>query len=191
VVADKLASEYDLATWLQQDVDTASATLALELATGSIQNECGWRILAETVTDLLVTPAGHMVTLPTARLTALAMTDNGQTLVQGNTMLWSPNGLVLRKAYNGLIDYPFIGPVIATFTHGYPVDSVPQAIRGVCLLVASRVYDNPTGLRSEGIGSSQEVKSPGGANSFMGATLTDEERRALGPYAAQPVAIST
>jgi hypothetical protein len=130
VVADKLASEYDLATWLQQDVDTASATLALELATGSIQNECGWRILAETVTDLLVTPAGHMVTLPTARLTALAMTDNGQTLVQGNTMLWSPNGLVLRKAYNGLIDYPFIGPVIATFTHGYPVDSVPQAIRG-------------------------------------------------------------
>lgn len=190
-MADQLASPYDLATWLQQDVDTASAVLALELATGSIQDECGWRIVAETVTGLLVTPVGHMVTLPTMRLTALAMTDNGQPLVQGNTMLWSTNGLVLRKAYNGLVDYPFTGPVLATFTHGYPVDSIPQTVRGVCLLAASRVYDNPTGLRSEGIGSSQEVKSPGGANSFMGATLTDEERRTLGPYVVQPVAIST
>jgi hypothetical protein len=190
-VADMLASEVDLATWLQQDVDTASATLAIELATGAIQDECGWRILTETVTGLLVAPHANMVTLPTMRLTALAMTDNGQPLVQGSTMLWSTNGLVLRKAFNGLADYPFIGPVLATFTHGYPADSIPQTIRGVCVLIASRVYDNPTGLRSEGIGSSQEVKSPGGANSFMGATLTDEERRTLGPYTVQPVAIST
>jgi hypothetical protein len=192
-VADKFATEVDLATLLQQDLDTASATLALELATGAIQDEAGWRIVAETVSNYLCTYAGNMVVLPTAHLTALTMTDAGTALVQGNTMLWSTNGLVLRKAYGGMIDVPFYGPVVATFTHGYPADSIPQKLRGLCLNIASRLYDNPTGLRSEGVGQSQEVKSPGGrsGSSNAGPTLTEDELRALTPWLAEVVAVST
>jgi hypothetical protein len=55
-VADTFATATDLATYLEQDsVDTASATQALELATGAVQTYCGWRILAETVTGLSCT----------------------------------------------------------------------------------------------------------------------------------------
>jgi hypothetical protein len=190
-VADMLATEVDLASLMQQDVDTASATLAIELATGAIQDEAGWRILTETVSNYVCSPFGNVVVLPTCRLTALAMTDAGVSLTQGSTMLWTPSGLVLRKSWGGRADYPFLGPVLATFTHGYATSEVPQTLRGICLNIATRLYDNPTGLRSEGIGSSQEVKSPGGANSFVGPSLTDEELRALGPYIVQRVAIST
>lgn len=190
-MADKLASELDLATVLQQDIDTASATLALELATGAIQAFTGWRLIQETVVDYLCIATGNMVVLPTARLTALAMTDYGIPLTQGDTMLWSTNGLVLRKMYQGRLDYPFWQPVLATFTHGWPPDQVPQQIRGVCLNVAARMFDNPTGLRSEGVGQAQEVKSPGGAASFAGATLTNEEAAALTPFLAEVVAAAT
>lgn len=185
------ASEVDLATLLQQDIDTASATLALELATGAIQDYAGWRIVEETVTGYLCTFSGNMVVLPTARLTALSMVDYTITLVQGDTMLWNTNGLVLRKAFGGRFDYPFYGPVVATFTHGWPAAQLPQTLRGLCLNVASRLYDNPTGLRSEGVGSAQEVKSTGSPVSFVGATLTPEEARALTPYMAEVVAAAT
>jgi hypothetical protein len=190
-VADKFASESDLATYLQTDIDTASATLALELAAGAVKETCGWNVLQETVTGQLLTPSGSMVTIPTRYLTALTLTDAGVPLMQGNTMLWSANGLILRKAYNGMIDYPFFTPVVATYTHGYPAAVLPQIIRGVSLAVAARVYDNPQGNRSQSVGQDQEVKSPGGANSFIGAFLTDEERAALTPYMADPVAVST
>jgi hypothetical protein len=190
-LADKFASESDLATYLQTDIDTASATLALELATGAIKETCGWNILQETVTGQLLTPVGNMVTIPTMYLTALTLTDAGVALVQGSTMLWSTNGLVLRKAYGGLIDYPFLTPVIATYTHGFPAAVLPQIVRGICLAVAARVYDNPQGNRSQSVGQDQEVKSPGGANSFVAAFVTDEERAALIPYTAYPVAVST
>jgi hypothetical protein len=189
-MADKLATEIDLATHLQQDVDTASATLALELATGSIQTEAGWRILQETVVGYVCTPVADVVTLPTCYLTALAMTDGAVTLVQGSTMLWSQNGVVLRTSWGGRASLPFRGPVVATFTHGYPDGLVPQTLRGICLMIAARNYDNPTGLRSEGVGQANEVKSPGGNVSFVGSTLTDEERRALQPWVVQPVAVA-
>jgi hypothetical protein len=192
-VADKFATEYDLATHLQQDLDTSSATLALELATGAIQDEAGWRIVAETVAGYLCSPSANMVVLPTAHLTALAMTDAGAPLVQGVSMLWSTNGLVLRKAYNGMLDVPFYGPVVATFTHGYPANQLPQTLRGLCLNIAARLYDNPTGLRSESVGQASETKSPGGrsGSSNSGSSLTDDELRQLSPYVAQYVAVST
>lgn len=190
-MADKFASEYDLAAMLQQDVDTASATLALELATGAIQAAAGWRILAETVTGYLCTYAGNMTVLPTARLTALTMTDYGLPLIQGDTMLWATNGLVLRKMWQGRVDYPFWGPVVADFTSGYPPDQVPQQVRGVCLNVAARLYDNPSGNLRESVGQATEFKATGAVASFAGPTLTNEEMAALTPFMAEVVAVAT
>jgi hypothetical protein len=197
-MADLLATASDLATLLQQDVDTSSATMALELATGAIQTECGWRILQETVTGLTVLPIAAFgpIQLPTAHLTSLAIIEGGVVLVDGRDYSWTEAGTATRMGWGGALVFPLsvavpwrLYPIVVTYTHGYATVDVPQLIRGVCLNVAARMFDNPTGLRSETAGQAQEVKSTGDQQSFAGPTLTALEARALLPYKADPLVV--
>jgi hypothetical protein len=197
-MADMLATPEDLATHMQQDVDTASATLALELATGAIQDALGWRILQETVTGRSILPLGPggLLQLPTAYLTALALTEGGITLVDGRDYSWTPSGLVTRMGWGAPYVFPLASvvpwrayPILATYTHGFVASSVPQAIRGVCIQVATRLFDNPTGLRSENVGQAAEVKTIGSTYAFAGPTLTDVEAKALTKWMVTPLVV--
>jgi hypothetical protein len=197
-MADQLASPTDLAALLQQDLDTSSAVLAIELATGAIQDELGWRVLQETVINQTVLPvsASGPIQLPTAYLTSVAVTEGGHPLRDGLDYAWTTAGLVSRIWWGAPYVYPrstyggwWMYPLVVTYTHGFPPANVPQKIRGVCLNVAARLFDNPTGLRSEGIGQSQEVKSTGDTQAFAGPTLTPLEARALAMWKASPLVV--
>jgi hypothetical protein len=180
-VADQFASPFDLATWLQQDVDTASAVLAIEAATGAVQSYCGWRILAETVT-VSVLPLGTLVALPTTYLTAVTAVTEAGLPVSPLGYGWTTSGILSRYTFGGLAAIPWQSPVAVTFTHGYSAAALPQTLRGLVLNIAARIYDNPTGLRSESAGDGQEVKSTGSSQSFAGAWLTEVEQEQARPF---------
>lgn len=190
-MADMLATAEDLATLLQQDVDTASASMAIELATGVIQDAAGWRLVEESVSGLAVIPMGPVVVLPTTHLTALTMSDAGRALTQGTSMWWTQAGLVTRVWGPLMTPILWTTPAVASFTHGWPQAQVPQQLRALCLAVAARIYDNPTGNRQETTGSATEIKSTGSGTGFAMPYLTAEERTALAPYQAAPVVVST
>lgn len=52
-MADQLVTPSELASFLQQDVDTATATLVIEMATGKVQSGAGQKLIAATSTALL------------------------------------------------------------------------------------------------------------------------------------------
>lgn len=52
-MADRLVTDVELATFLQKDLDTATAWLLIELATGKVQDAAGQRLVAATSTFVI------------------------------------------------------------------------------------------------------------------------------------------
>jgi hypothetical protein len=157
-VADQLATPEDLASALQKDLDTASATLALEACTAVVQATTGQRIVRvaddEVIIDLdrhdgslyLYLPELPVVSVSTASVGALAVTDYSAQLSKGR--LWRSMGW--RSSTVAYWDAPTQATV--TYTHGYlPTDQRIQLARGAVLSLATGLYDNPTGAKSESI----------------------------------------
>lgn len=182
-----LATPSDLASHLQSDLDTATATLALEVVTGWIQDELGQRVVQvtnETVTldggdRILYLPQRPVVSVGTVTTTDRFGDTTTPVLdtdyrVRGYKLIWSGYGRV----------WPEVATV--TYTHGYLTAAVPQGIRGVCLSAAGRVYQNPEGLRSESVGGVSWTAA--GSAVDVGPGLTDAERLTLANYKAVMVA---
>jgi hypothetical protein len=101
-MADMLVTPSELASLLQEDVDTATATLAIEIATGAVQGAAGQRIvqvLNDTLTvDLdqldcdpyLSLPEGPVTAVASAAVGATAITDYSVQLSRGR--LWRSLG---------------------------------------------------------------------------------------------------
>jgi hypothetical protein len=182
-----LATPSDLASHLQQDLDTATASLALEVATGRIQSELGYRVLQEVgVTSVLdggdrtlYLPGRPVISVASVTTTDYLGTVETPTLntdyrVRGNRLIWSGYGSVWPEL------------VTVVYTHGYTAGNVPQVIRGVCLAVAGRVYANPDGIRSETVGSTSVTYNTPLYTS--GVYLTEQERADLAAFRIAMVA---
>ena len=173
------ATAAELASWLQRDLDTATATLALNVASGQIRKHAGWSITQEVLTDQVVDGTGRRsILLPTLRLTAVASVSEGGTLlVYDVDYTWTREGRLVR---NGRWRHE-ARIVTASYTHGFAAGA-PELddVKGVCLDVAGSVYDNPTALRSYTVGAVSETYAGGGVD--LGAGLTDAHRKALAPY---------
>jgi len=144
------ATPAELASWLQvPSVDTATATLVLNIASTAIRSHCDWNISQETdvvatlngsakdslwLKSLFVTGIGSVVEdgVTLTVLTQFNWTSQGQLLRLGRCWTWKPRA------------------VVVTFTHGYA--TVPDDVKGACLQMAGRAYQNPgSGLRSHGV----------------------------------------
>jgi hypothetical protein len=186
-MSDLLATPSDLAAWTGRTItaNDPTALVALATATGWIQAETGQRLVAqsnETVTlrggrpslwlpEAPVTAVGA-VTTTDYRGTVTARTLNTHYFVIGNEIRWNYFGVY---AWPGLSGWPEL--VTVTYSHGYT--QIPEAIRGVCLAAASRVYDNPSGRSAETVGGVSWQVSVGVA----GATgLNQAERDALAAF---------
>lgn len=157
-MADMLASPSDLASLLQQDVDTATATLLLEAATAVVQATAGQRlvqVLGDVVAlDLDEYDGGHYLDLPerpvaavtTVLIAATAVTDYSTQLRRNR--LWRADGW-----RSTLIAYPSQPSLVTvTYDHGYAAgDQRLQLARGATLSLASAVYGNPGGVTREQI----------------------------------------
>lgn len=142
----KYATESELASYLQMDLDTASATLALTLASGefSAAAETWWTPTSATYT--MTGDGGSEIELPYRNVTAVtAVRVNGVT-VTGWTLRV---GTIYRLAGLG---YRFAYPpdqVDIDLTHGYT--TVPDDVKLATLEIAAGMYGNPTGIVAETI----------------------------------------
>lgn len=183
-MADQLVPDLDLVVWLDiPDVlATDRATEVLEVATGWVQAATRQKLLA--VTDETVTlplRPGRSVWLPERPVTAVGavLTTDAYGVSTPRTLGvdYSVIGPEIRWAY--WLNWP-TSSITVTYSHGYL--SAPQAIRGVVLSAASRIVNNPAGLRSETVGSVSWTN--GGTGLEMSGGLTDGELRTLGPFMA-------
>lgn len=153
-----LATPEDLASFLQQDLDTATATLALEGATAIVQAAAGQRIL-EVVGDVVVLdvdehdygpwldlPEGPVSAVATVLVGATAVTDYMAQLRRGRLY----RSLGWRAANLGTWQAP--STVTVTYTHGLPVgDYRLELARTYALVLAGTGYGNPAGATRERI----------------------------------------
>lgn len=165
-----LATPADLASYLQTSVDTATATQALDKASGAIRSHCLWTISQETVTAQTFDGTGtRSLWLPTLRLTNVAsVTEKSLPLTVVVHYDWTLYGRLIRVGC--WPDTP--RSIVVTYTHGW--SPVPDAVAGVCLNVAARRYEKLKGLSQLTVGDVSETSLP--------ETLTGPELRELSPY---------
>lgn len=179
------ATPSDLASWLQQDVDTATATLLLASSSAAIRSFCGWSITEETVTGAVIDGSGGPdLWLPTKNLTAVAsVTDDGVAQTNGTTFEWFRTGRLTKVA--GRWTRKAKG-VLATYTHGYPTgDPHLDLAKAVCLTAAARQMTNPAGLQSETVGGVSWTAASEGPDTA--SALTEAEQYSLIPLALHGV----
>lgn len=138
------ATTTDLASWLQvASVTSGPATLALNVASSTIRSFCGWSISQETVTETRDGTGAKSLWLPTLRLTAVAsVVADGRTLTPTVDYDWTSFGKLIRHGC-----WPRTPRSVAlVYTHGYA--TVPDVVKGVCLSLAARAYNNPQDAKS-------------------------------------------
>lgn len=171
------ATPSDLASLLQRDVDTATATLALNIASGKIRDECGWPISQEIGAVATLDGNGERALwLPSLLVTAVAsVVEDGFALAVVTGFDWTSYGRLLRvnRCWSSKAR-----SVVVTFTHGYV--TVPDGVKGICLSLGSRLYDNFVALRSKTVGGVSVTY--GGSAGSLGPGLTADEKEDLAAY---------
>jgi hypothetical protein len=151
-MADMLVTAEELASLMQQDLDTATATLAIQIATGVVQSAAEQRIIQvvddEVVIDLDAHDRSLYLTLPERPVTAVtsatvgatAVTDYQAQLSRGR--LWRAMGW--RSATLPYWNAP--SAVTVVYTHGYPVGHQRlQLARSVVFDLAKTGYNTAAG----------------------------------------------
>lgn len=170
----------DLATYLQRDLDSASERLAHDIAKALVEDETGPITSASSTVTLPIEKCG-LVHLPARIVTAVTAVQYGGTAA---VYTWEKPFPRIRLSSYLLEVVPFTidywPTVDVTFTHGWA--TVPPLVKAVALSVAARVYDNPSGLRSEQIDDYSATRA-GTDDDLAGVSLTETERRTLARYA--------
>lgn len=153
-MADLLATPVDLAAALQRDVDTASATLALEVATAVVQAAAGQRIVRATTTETTYGTSDQVLRLKQRPvLSVTSVTYGGIVLSQGTasgTWRLTSGGVWRDLGWVEVVGEPY--PAVVVYEAGYDEDEQEiQLSRGVCLSIARGLFTNPDGVTREQI----------------------------------------
>ena len=154
-MADQLATPEDLASLLQKDLDAATATLLVEIATAVVQAEVRQR-LVQVVDDTatLLGSAESWLDLPQRPVTEVkSVTIDGEPVAEGSgsgdyrrfgSRLWRDGGWATRWTEPSTVE--------VVYTHGYAPDAQElQLARGAELSIIRDWYDNPSSVTSEKI----------------------------------------
>lgn len=168
----------ELASFLQTDLDTASADLARELATGLVESETG---KLEATTSTFDVPIRLGSGLPELELPSPAVGSVDSIVVDGTAL--DPDDWQLHPGgWVELFELPSTTdartPTTATVTASIGCAVVPAVAKAVALSVAARIYDNSRGLRSETIDGYTYTRA-GADDALAGVTLFETERVAL------------
>lgn len=141
------ATASELASYLQKDLDTATATLVLTTASARFAREAETAWSATTVTYTDTVDGYTSVVLPYRPVTAVsAVRINGVTITG-----WSlRNGVLYRTAGFGYRYGTIPDQIDVDLTYGYA--SVPDDVKGAVLEMAAQAFEIPVGaLISESI----------------------------------------
>lgn len=150
-MADQLASPEDLASAVQADVDTASAVLAVEIATAVVQAACGGRRIVRVIDDSEEVWGGgdQLLRLKNAPIVSItSVTYNGSTLAQGTasgTWRRAKCGLWRDLGWAETYGEPLATTVV--YTHGFADGQQElQLGRGAALGLAKGLFQSPSGV---------------------------------------------
>lgn len=151
-MADMLVTVPELASVMQQDLDTATATLAIELATGAVQSAAGQRIVQvvddEALIDLDAYDCSPWLGLPEGPVTAVTSATVGATVVTDYTSQLSRGRLWRSLGWRSATLPYWNAPstVTVVYTHGYPTGHQKlQLARGVVFELAKTGYNAAAG----------------------------------------------
>jgi hypothetical protein len=158
-VADQLASPADLASLVEQDVDTATATLIVEVCTAVVQTAADGQRIIQVVGDVDSVIGGReqWLRLPQFPVTAVSsVTLDGTALTAGVPGSGSATyRLVGNRLWRGCGWQTYCGEpstVGFTYTHGYATGRQElQLGRGAVLSIGRVLLTNPSGAASEKI----------------------------------------
>lgn len=157
-MADLLATPEDLASYLQKDLDTATATLALETATALVQTATGQRIVQvvddEVILDLDEYDGGNWIFLPEGPVTEVSAVLVGETPATDYSAQLGRGRLYRANGWRSLLLPTYVTPstVTVTYTHGLPAgDQRLQMAKMAALTLAALAYENPNGAVREQI----------------------------------------
>lgn len=179
----------ELASWVQSDLDTATATLARDNATAIIENYCRTSFTAEgTATEVLRVRDGwvRLSNRPVTSITTVkAMNDDGNP--GASIAGWTWDGLdrldvsgwadIIINRAEALLDDD-VDTVEVVYDYGHT--TVPADVKAVAIELAGAYYNNPAGLRQETVGGYSVTYA--GGNDMFGLALTKGQRDILDRY---------
>lgn len=171
----------ELASLLQRDIDTATATLARDLATGLVVDVTGVLEQATVTVTLPIDADEGLIHLPSRVVTAVSTVEISGTALAGSGWVWEkpyPRVRLLTCTWLSNTTAAIWPTADVTATLGYATGKVPKVAKAVAMSVASRIYDNPTGLRAEQIDDYSATRA-GADDDLAGITLTAAELNAL------------
>jgi hypothetical protein len=148
-VTDTFATIGELRNYLQRDDLGPTGVLDLEIATGLIQELTGQTIFR--VDDDVVVLNGrsggsiYLPQIPVIDVTVLNLDGNALDLVT-DFDVDSRLGILTRLPL-GAFWTRGLSNITVTYSHGW--DDPPPPIRGLCLKWAGKLWQNPTGLKTE------------------------------------------
>lgn len=150
-MADQLVTPAELASFLQQDLDAATADLLINLATAKVQAAAGQRLIEATdtaVIDVEIYEFDEYLPLPQLPVRSVAtVLLNGTAITDWflrKQQLWR----LLGWSWNALAP----SQVKVTYTHGYPDGAqMLELARSFTFALAGAGYGNPGGVTSEKI----------------------------------------
>jgi hypothetical protein len=158
------ATVQEFANHMQATVSNSAATLALNYATARIQGACG-QMFTYVAADDVVLPGGDSLLVlpqrPVLSVASVATTGYGETVPITQTLgsTWMRSGGVLTwlggsARLNGSPALPYLGyvwpaSVRVVYEHGYA--TIPDDVKGCCMMLAAEVYTSPDGTHYESI----------------------------------------
>jgi hypothetical protein len=149
----------DLASLLQQDVDTSTANLLLASAQAEFELAAGTKFSATTTTwtiegraqTVIAIPDRPLISVSAARIAGATLTLNTDYYVRGNNLYrlvgWGRN---------------FVPPDLVEVDYTYGYTAIPDDVRAAILDAAAQGYINPDRLTRTQIDDYVEQRSRGG-----------------------------
>lgn len=186
-MADMLATPSDLASLLQRDVDTATATLLIELATARVQRAAGGQRIVDATTTAVIDvrdPCDYFLPLPQWPVRSVSA-----VLLDGVAISdWYLREQKLWRAVGWMSSWSPPSQVKATYVHGYPTDAQGlQLAKDACLSLAQMGYGNPDAATSEAIDDYRVTYADAEARMVMTETL----RQAIADAYGMPAYVTT
>lgn len=195
-MAFELVTPAELASWLQEDLDTATANLLISQATSIVQEVTG-QLLVQVLGDVAVLegspdPYLPLPQRPVTNVSEVVFQDGQLGPVTLDATQYQPIGNRLwrgfgwqyatvlippaRIPYWRYLTYPPPSTITVTYDHGYaPGAWQLEPARTAVLALCAQAYSNPGGSRSVAVDDYTETYS----DSFAGMQMPDSTRALL------------
>lgn len=195
-MTQQLITPEELASWLQQDLDTATANLLISAATAKVQEASGQQ-LVQVVGDtfeLEGTPDQwlELPQRPVTNVTEVTFQDGNLTPITLNTTQYTRRGNRLWRAFGWQYStilmpparvpfwkyatYPPPSNITGVYDHGWPPGHWRlEPARAIALALCAQAYSNPGGVRSVTVDDYTETY----ADIVAGMQLTENVRQSL------------